>query len=403
MHTVRLRICQGEARYWPALKELKRQRVTAESSPAIALVTDKKANRKLNARDVIVIGSSAGGLQPLKELIRGLPADLEAAVFVVRHIGTAADNGLPHLLEQAGQLKATQASDCEQFEHGHIYVAPPDRHLLLEAGRIVLSNGPKENRTRPAIDPLFRSAAVAFRSRVVGVVLSGALDDGTAGLWSVKQHGGVTVVQDPNEASSPSMPRNALKYVEIDHCRPAAEIGSLLAQLARDPVADNGPADDEAVQIENRIAMGDTQALHNLDRIGKLTHFACPECHGTLWEMGHHPLLRFRCRSGHANSGANLITEQSEITENLLLLALRETEENPTLCRYLGEYAREHDDRRAADFFLSQTAEHERKAHLIHQALANNHKLPVINGPSEWPELSKLNELDAEGDLEPLL
>lgn len=341
----------------------------------------------MNARDIFVLGASAGGLQPLTELVRALPSDLNATVFVVCHIGVGAESTLPHLLAGAGQLKATHAIDGERFKTGHIYVAPPDHHLILEDGQIILSNGPKENRVRPAIDPLFRSAALAFRQRVVGVVLSGHLDDGTAGLWAVKYRGGVTVVQDPNEASSASMPRSALKHVQVDHCLPAAEIGLLLAQLARDPApAVEGDGILADLEIENRIALGEPEALQHIDRIGKLTHFSCPDCRGALWELQNGSLVRFRCRSGDANTALNLIAEQSDITDNLLRAALRETEENPGLGHYLSECARRHQDYHAADLFLFQTAENERKAHLIHEALASQQKSFVVE-ECKWEDV----------------
>jgi two-component system chemotaxis response regulator CheB len=283
----------------------------------------------------------------------------------------------------------TQALPGEEFERGHIYVAPPDHHLMLEDGRIILSRGPKENRTRPAIDCLFRSAALAFRSRVIGVVLTGELDDGTAGLWCVKYRGGITIVQDPKEASSQDMPRSALKHVQVDHCLPVAEIGLLLAQLAAAPVSEEQETSNDEMEIENRIALGDPQALHHIDKLGKLTHFHCPECHSILREIHNGTFIRFRCRSGHANTGENLTAAQSEITENLLRAALTETEENPHLGHYLSEHAREQGDQRTAEFYLSQTAEKERRAHLIKEALDGHDK----------PEIGRLWELEGR-DLE---
>jgi len=344
----------------------------------------------MNPRDVIVIGASAGGLQALRELLRTLPNDLPATIFIVHHIGSAVESTLPQLLQSACQLEVSYPMNGEQFKHSHVYVAPRDRHMLLQDGRIILSDGPKENRSRPAIDPLFRSAAMAFRSRVVGVVLTGELDDGTAGLWSVKYRGGITVVQDPTEASSASMPRSALKHVHIDHRLPIAEIGLLVTQLIKEPVGDNkdtGLAQD--LEIENRIAMNDHEAIRNIDNLGKLTHFTCPECHGLLRELRNGTFIRFRCRSGHANSAENLIAEQAQITENFLRAALRETEENPHLGQYLSEHSRREGDQRTAEFFLAQTAENERRAHLIHDALKKQ----------ETPEIGRLWE--AEGcDLE---
>jgi two-component system chemotaxis response regulator CheB len=222
------------------------------------------------------------------------------------------------------------------------------------------------------------------------VVLTGELDDGTAGLWCVKYRGGITVVQDPSEASSPSMPRSALKHVQIDHCLPIAEIGSLLAQLAKDPGCDeNENLLGDELEIENRVAMGDHVALHHIDKIGKVTHFTCPECHSVLQELRHGTFIRFRCRLGHANSAENLITEQSEVTEGFLRAALGATEENPHLGHHLSEQAREEGDQRAAEFFLLRTAENERRAHLIHEALENH----------ERPEIGRLWEAEGQ-DLE---
>jgi two-component system chemotaxis response regulator CheB len=342
----------------------------------------------MNARDVIVVGTSAGGLHALKELVRGLPGDLNATVFVVRHVAPASESLLPKLLQQTSQLEVTQAVNGEEFKRSHIYIAPPDHHMMLEDGHIILSNGPKENRTRPAIDPLFRSAALTFGSRVAGVVLTGDLDDGTAGLWCVKYCGGVTVVQDPNDAASPGMPRSALRHVQIDHCLPIAEIGTLLSQLAGDPVPDATEVVLNQMEIENCIARGDREAVHKLDKVGKLTHFTCPECHGTLWQLRDDNFIRFRCTSGTANTAENLIREQSEITEQFLHAALRETEENRHLGHYLSEHARETGDRNAADSFLFQTAENERKAHLIHQAL-EGHPKPIVGAEqSAWEKMA---------------
>lgn len=333
---------------------------------------------RMNARHVIVIGTSAGNPHSLKELVQTLPSDLNATILVARHLAPAAENLLPELLQRVCQLEVTQAVNGEQLKTGHLYVAPPDYHMLVGDGRIILANGPRENRSRPAIDPLFRSAALAFGTSVVGVLLTGELDDGTAGLWCVKNRGGVNVVQDPNEASSPSMPRSALKHVEVDHCLPVADIGSLLAQLTRSPVAAaNESSVNVALEIENRIALGELEALHELDKIGKLTHFTCPECHSPLRELRDGTFIRFRCRSGHANSAENLMTEQAEIIERFLRAALDETEENEHLGQYLSEHARDEGDQRAAEFFLLRTAENERRAHLIHQALENSERLEI--------------------------
>lgn len=180
---------------------------------------------------VVVIGASAGGVQALKELIRGLPADFPGAVFVVLHLSPNGTSFLPDILSRAGLLDAEHPPDGTKIETGHIYVAPPDRHLVIEDSRAELTAAPKENRHRPAVDPLFRSAALAYGSKVVGVILTGTLDDGTAGLWEVKKRGGIAVVQDPSEARYPGMPRSAIQNVDVDYVVPLSEMATLLVSL----------------------------------------------------------------------------------------------------------------------------------------------------------------------------
>src|ERR671933_2234360 len=190
--------------------------------------------------DIIVSGASAGGMEALQILVRGLPADLPAALFVVWHLPPHSFGVLPDVLDRSGPLPAAHARDGEPIVPGRIYVAPPDRHLLLEPGQVRLTRGPKENHFRPAIDPLFRSAAAAYGPRVIGVVLTGLLDDGTAGLWTIKDRGRLAVVQDPDDALFPAMPLSALEYGAVDARRPAAELGPTLADLARRPVTLGG-------------------------------------------------------------------------------------------------------------------------------------------------------------------
>ena len=181
--------------------------------------------------EIIVIGASAGGLEALRQLVAGLPHDFGAAVFVVMHMPPWYRSELPAILSRSGRLPAVHPVDEQFIESGHIYIAPPDHHLLMQDSRIQLWRGPKENRHRPAINVLFRSAAVAYGKRVVGIVLSGALDDGAAGLWWIKKHGGIGVVQDPSDARFPDMPRAVLEHVDVDYVLPASEIGPLLAEL----------------------------------------------------------------------------------------------------------------------------------------------------------------------------
>ena len=300
----------------------------------------------MKARDIIVIGTSAGGLSALKKLLCQLPPDLPATLFIVQHMSSAHPSNLPALLERAGNLRVSHPRDGERFVKGHIYIAPPDHHLIVEDGHIRLSQGPKENLTRPAIDPLFRSAALAFRARVVGVVLTGELDDGTAGLWSVKYRGGLTVVQDPRDAEHPSMPRSAANNVAIDYCLPLSEIGPLLVRLANDPFEEESAPPSEKLEIETRIALDDPQALTQLERLGELTSFTCPDCHGSLWQLTEDKFIRFRCRTGHAYTAETLLTEQNQALENILRDALRCAVEQSTLAMDLIEHVRRTNDQK---------------------------------------------------------
>src|SRR5215211_1730254 len=210
------------------------------------------------AKDIIVVGASAGGIEALRVLAGGLPADLPASLFVVLHTSPESPAMLADILDRSGSLPALSPKDGDRIRPGTIYVAPPDRHLLIEPNLMRVTRGPKENRFRPAVDPLFRSAAQTYGPRVAGIILTGGLDDGTSGLWAVKRLGGVAVVQDPEEAFMPSMPQSALDQVEVDYTLPLAGMAPLLSRLARTSVAEQGGYEvPEELDIEVKIAMED--------------------------------------------------------------------------------------------------------------------------------------------------
>lgn len=193
----------------------------------------------MEKRNIIVIGASAGGFEAFKKIVQDLPPDLDASIFIVWHMSPDIRGILPEVLNKLNKIDAAHAYDQEPIKPNRIYVAPPDHHLLIEEGRVRVTRGPKENRFRPAVDPLFRSAAYTYGSRVIGVVLSGALDDGTAGLWRIKNNGGIAVVQDPADADVSSMPENALREVHVDYCVPVADLGGLLAKLSSEEVIED--------------------------------------------------------------------------------------------------------------------------------------------------------------------
>lgn len=322
----------------------------------------------MTTRDIIVIGGSAGAIEALGTLVSALPADLPAAVFVVVHVPAEATSVLPRILSRAGSLPAHHAEDGEPVERGRIYVARPNRHLLIDGERVRLSLGPKENRHRPAVDPLFRTAARAFGPRVIGVVLTGSLDDGTAGLLAIKARGGVAVVQDPDDALYASMPRSARDNVAVDHLLPVAAIGATLARLCRETVEDEVPVIENSESLPGGPELSGKELAAGEVPPGQLSLFTCPECHGVLWESVDGSLVRYRCHTGHAYSAASLLAEQDEKLEEALWAAYRALEENAVLARRVAErLGREGTATRA--HFEEQARATTERAHLVRDVL----------------------------------
>lgn len=319
--------------------------------------------------DIIVIGASAGGVEALAALSALLPADLPAAVFVVLHVPASAPSVLPAILSRRCLLPAKHPVDGDAIQPGQIYVAPPDHHLIVEDGQVRLSRGPTENGHRPAIDVLFRSAARRYGPRVIGVVLSGMLDDGTAGLQAVKMRGGMAVVQDPEDALFSSMPRSAINNVAVDHVLPLADIGACLSKLARlpAPAEEDHPMPDR-MQQETEIAEMDMAALES-ERAGAPSGFTCPDCHGALWELQEGDLVRFRCRVGHAYSPDSLVASQMDQLEDALWIALRSLEESAALALRMGQRALNRGHDLSAAQFSQQAEDTRKRAAIVRQAL----------------------------------
>jgi two-component system chemotaxis response regulator CheB len=282
---------------------------------------------------IVVMGASVGGVAAYQAIVRALPADFPAPILLVQHIG-ARRSILPQLLQHLGPLTARHPLNGERLVAGVIYVAPPDRHMTVARGRIELAAGPKENYTRPAIDPLLRSAAAAYGERVIGVVLTGGLDDGTAGLQAVKRCGGVAVVQDPAGAEEPSMPHNAMRFVDVDHCVPLAGIAPLLVELVRGGVGEAaGQAARDEVAYEQQLPAMEGDPMENLARIADPTTFVCPDCKGSLWRVRESVPPRFRCYTGHAYSLQSLEAAQNEGVDMALWNAVRALEEKYAILR----------------------------------------------------------------------
>ncbi len=320
----------------------------------------------METRDIVVIGASAGGLEPLRRIVADLSPELPAAVFVVLHLPEGRPSQLPEILDRAGPLPCAAALDGEEIAPGRVYVARPGHHLMLEDGVVRLTQGPRENRHRPSVDALFRSAARVHGPRVIGVVLSGALDDGTAGLIAVKIRGGLAIVQDPAEAFSADMPRNAMRYLEVDEVLPTESIGPELNRRTREEVDGEGAEPPALTMIqETRIARLDPEELEGDNGPGAPSFFACPECHGGLREIQEGNLLRFRCRTGHAYSPETLLANQDEDIETALFIALRSIEERLSLRRRLLEQARARRLTRLADEWESRASELEKAARIL--------------------------------------
>lgn len=281
---------------------------------------------------VVVIGTSAGGMQALIKLISQFTLEFPAPILVVQHIsGDATGNVLLNALSSNSNLKCQHASNGTTLLPGHLYLAPSDHHLMVsDDGKALVTKGAHENRSRPAIDPLFRSAGVAYGNRVIGIILTGYLDDGTAGMEVIKRCGGICIVQDPQDAEYPDMPQNALNQVDVDHCLPVAEMGHLLYQLLSAKPGKSVPVPRD-IQIESEIASRVVSDLPSVNALGSQVPFNCPGCGGVLWKMDKGLPFRYRCHTGHAYTESSLLAEQTVKIEETMWTALRMFEERKNL------------------------------------------------------------------------
>jgi two-component system chemotaxis response regulator CheB len=337
-----------------------------------------------DTHDIIVIGASTGGVEALKSLVGQFPKDLPATVCIVLHVPAGYSSKLPEILSRSGPVPASHPNDGEPLRPGSIYVAPNDRHLLVEPGRVRVVKGPRENNHRPAVDPLFRSAALAYGARVVGVVLTGALNCGTSGLIAIKSQGGVAVVQDPADAYCADMPRSALEYVAADYCMPLAELGSLLDRLARTPIdSSRKRRPSQVLEQEVGSQLLDPKAINKAPENGSPSHFSCPDCGGVLFELSEEGLLRFRCRIGHEYTDEALGAGQQSSVDSALWAAVRALEERAALARRMVARAREHKQSFSLARFEAQAREAEQHALLIRQVAMGTLSVPTAPPPKD--------------------
>jgi two-component system chemotaxis response regulator CheB len=301
--------------------------------------------------------------------VSDLPRDLHASVMVVLHVSRGRSY-LPEILTRAGRLPASHPEDGERLEYGRIFIAPPDHHMIIESGRVRIVHSASENGVRPAADPLFRSAARVYGGRVIGVILTGMLDDGTAGIAAVREGGGVTIAQDPEEALAPGMPRSAIASGKVDHVVPLCDIATLIAALVEENAPSRLPSADHPHlrPMESELATLPL-ALRAKDRPGAPSVFTCPECHGTLWESDEHGLLRFRCRVGHIYSPESMISAQTDEVDRALWVALRTLEERAAMAYRLAERGRERNQRGVDQAFTQRARETEEEAARIRELL----------------------------------
>ncbi|MDB5103614.1 MAG: CheB methylesterase [Fibrobacteres bacterium] len=292
---------------------------------------------KMKGSAIVVVGTSAGGMEALIRLVKQLPGDFPAPILVVQHM--AADTTgdvLVNSLRRAGKLVCKHPVNGESIQTGCIYVAPSDHHMLVEKGRILVTKGARENRSRPAIDPLFRSAAVTYGSKAIGVILTGYLDDGTSGLIAIHRCGGLCVIQDPKDAAYPDMPQNAMNNVKADYCLPLEEMGALLTRLVAVKARPSPPVPED-LAVESKIAKRVLSDLVSVGALGKQVPFNCPECGGVLWKIAKGNADRYRCHTGHAFTSSVLLAEQTVKIEETLWIALRMFEERKNLLQTLSE------------------------------------------------------------------
>ena len=325
-------------------------------------------------RDVLVVGTSAGGVEALIFLAKELPRDLPASVFVTIHLPSYSRSSLDDVLTRAGRMPAHFAIDGEVLQKSRIYIAPPDRHLLLDGERLSLGEGPRENNARPAIDPMLRSAAVCCNSRTVGVVLTGTLGDGASGLWTVRHAGGITVVQDPRDAAFPEMPLAALNRAKPNHIARLAEMPALLERLVREPAGAPKPV-PRSIRYEVEIARNGGEHMDTMDAIGRPSVLACPDCGGVMWEIDEDGMQRYRCHVGHTYAPEVMSIALDESLRRALAVALRVLEDRVALARKLRQQALASNHRLLAETWAGKAREFEREMEVIRSSIRRMDRL----------------------------
>lgn len=319
-------------------------------------------------RDIVAIGTSAGGFEALLFLAKGFPQNFPASILVTIHLPLQFRSSLDEMLTRAGPLPATFAKEGDFKKKGHIYIAPPGRHLIADGEQLWLGTGPRENNARPAIDPMLRSVAVCCGSRAVGVILTGTLGDGASGLWAINQTGGMTVVQDPKDAAFPEMPQTALKRMQPDHITQLRDMPGLLHSLVHRPASAAIAASDN-LRYEVEIARSGRASMNGMDWFGARSVLTCPDCGGIMWELKDGDMSRYRCHIGHAYTEETIVTGVDERLKRAMATALRALEERAALVSKLRDEAGERGRFELANSWSMRVREFEREADVIRDAI----------------------------------
>jgi two-component system chemotaxis response regulator CheB len=319
-------------------------------------------------RDVVAIGASAGGFEALLFLTKGLPQDLPASILITIHLPAQFHSSLDEILTRAGPLKASFANDGQTMEKGRIYIAPPGSHLILGGEQMWLGVGPRENGSRPAIDAMMRSVAVCCGNRAIGVVLTGMLMDGAAGLWAINCTGGATLVQDPADAAFPEMPQMALKRLKPDHVAHLSDMPRLLNALVRQPAAARIKAPDK-LRYEVEIAKSGGSSMSGMDWFGERSVLTCPECGGVMWQFKDGALTRYRCHIGHAYEEEQLAVAQDEKLTQSMAIALKTLNERIAMLGQLRDHANEAGRPELAKSWSEKVRDYEREATIVNDAI----------------------------------
>jgi two-component system, chemotaxis family, protein-glutamate methylesterase/glutaminase len=322
----------------------------------------------MSNRDILAIGTSAGGVNALLFLVRKFRRDLPASVLVTIHLPSHSASSLDDLLDRSGPLRAKFASDGERLEKGVIYVAPPDLHLIVEDRRLCLGEGPRENNVRPAVDPMLRSAAVCCGSRTVGAVLTGTMGDGASGLWAVREAGGIAVVQDPSDALFSEMPLAAITRAAPHYVTRLEDMPALFDCLARGQ-ADVPRPTPPSLEYEVRIAKGGSEGMHRMDKIGRRSVLACPDCGGVMWEIEEGGLSRYRCHVGHTYTGEVMSLALDDGLRRALESARRALAERVALARRLHRQAVDSGHSLLARSWVDQAEEFERELEIVDNSI----------------------------------